>query len=329
MSLLDDDVDLESAGKSNFSKSPIMKLPKEGEVLVGKFLVLPDGSKRPYLPAPYYNFLVGDDPTKDSREHFSLKMIQDYCPKNDCFWENMKLRKKLKEEGKEGTPAYKKADATIAAMRPKTGGLLLFIEKGSKTIRPLFLKETMLEALFGCKDDAFRNKKARPGLVANMRSEGQSPYNLKNPTGWVKLYKVGSGRDTQFFAEVDEEIQESVINGKTRKVKVFTEMDVSQEVIDNILAGKIPDLLAIASNEMEMWTEAECLQYTKDFSVPERFKRKVKGSASSKSVSVAEEVDLLGGDFADEAEEVSSSVKNTAGKPVKAPEATDNFDDLF
>lgn len=329
MNLLDDDVDLEAAGKSNFSRSAISKLPKEGEFLVGKFLVLPDGSKRPYLPAPYFGFLVGDDPSKDSREHYSLKMIQDSCPKTELFWEQMKLRKKLKDEGKEGTPAYKKAEATINANRPKTGGLLLFIEKGSKTIKPLFLKETMLEALFGCKEDTFRQKKARPGLVSNMRSEGQSPYNLKNNTGWVKLYKIGTGRDTQFFAEVDEEVQESVINGKTRKVKVPTELEVAPEVIENILAGKIPDLLALASNEMEMWTEEECLQYTKDFSVPERFKRKAKGSASSRSVSVAEEVDLLGGDFDVGADDVTESVKTTPSKSVKAAETTSDFDDLF
>jgi hypothetical protein len=327
LDLLNGEVDYDKAGQSDTGfRSPITRLPKAGEVLVGKFIVIPDGSRRPYLPAPYF-----DDPTKDGRMHFSLKMIQADCPKNNIYWDNMKLRKKLKAEGKTETREYKRVEALIAANRPKTGALFLFIEKGQKTVRPLFLKETMIEELFGVK--GHWQKPDAPGLLKNLKAEGRNPYDVLSNEGWIRLWKTGTGKDTKFHVELDQEVSEVVMNGRTVKAKVPTECPVDPAVIDMIKGGKLPDLLALASDPKEMWSNDECEEYAKNLTIPERFqKRAARAVAAVRSTPVAEESSLLSGDYEDEADDLTSSLVTAPKSKAKATQtvsASDDFDDLF
>jgi hypothetical protein len=330
LDLIDGDVDYDRAGQSAGSfRSAILRLPKAGEVLIGKFVVIPDGSRRPYLPAPYYDFMVGDDPTKDGRSHFSLKMVQADCPKDAVYWAQMKARKKLKEEGKQDTREYKRAEALIAANRPKTGALLLFVEKGQKTVKPLFIKEQMIQELFGVKDHW--QKPDSPGLFRKLKEEGHSPYDMRSSTGWIKLYKSGSGKDTKFNAELDQHSTEAVINGKTVKVRAPTEHEVDPAIIEMIKGGKLPDLITLASDPKEMWTNDECEDYAKNLTIPDRFKKNSKAAAVVRSSPVAEENDLLSGDYADAADEVTQAVVAPKAKaaPVQKVSSSDDFDDLF
>ena len=323
----DGEVDLDKAGDTYTGyKIPYLRLPKSGEALYGKFLIIPDGTKRPFIPAPYHEFMIGNDPQKDVRSHFCRKMLGEECPQDEEFWKQMKIRKALKDQGKEGSAEYKKADAIIKANKIGTGGLLLFVEKGSPTVKILFLKEKMLGVLFGVKEDTYRKKPAVEGLLQRMKAEGMNPYNLKDPKGWLKIWKTGTGLDTQFYAEVESETVEAEINGKIRKVKQEVERPVSEALIANLKAGKFPNIIEVISDEHEMWTNEECAQYVQDMTVPTRFKRKARTEAASKSTPVKEELDLEGDFDNDIAKDIAEPAKPKAKKQSAGEEV---FDDLF
>jgi hypothetical protein len=323
--------DLENAGKASFGyRSPYIKLPKSGEVLYGKFLLINDGTRRPYIPAPYHEFMVGDDPAKDTRMHFCLKMKDGSdCPRCEEFWSKMKSRKALRDAGKEGSPEYKKDDTLVKANKVGKGGLFLFVEKGSNNVKILFVKESMLNVLFGTKEDKYRNQVATEGILQKMKAEGLNPYNIIDPKGWLKLYKTGSGLGTQFFAEVEQETVEAEINGKVRKVKQEVERKVPDSLIENIKKGNIPNILEVVSGEHEMWTIEECKDFVRDMTVPSRFMKKQRANVSSKSKPVDEEDGLTGDvDFSSELTSSMVSNKKESKKAVVSGD-TDEFDDLF
>lgn len=283
----DEDFDIEaSKNVSSFVKTYI-ELPKEGTSLYGKFIALCDGTRRPYLPAPFHEYMAGDDPKTDSRRHFCIKGANPAakCPECEAFWAAVKKRKELKDNGDTSSSEYKRAEMEAKMYRQKTGGLLLFVPKGGKKITPLFVKETFLDKAFGRKPIPALNKGAIVGFVNELKAEGVNPFSVKDAGGWLRLWKTGTGLETEFNISLDTESVKALIDGRQETVtkKVYLEME--PEIIDILRAGKTPDLVAVLSaNDREWWTYEESEDYVNNGVIPERCRKRVKSVTASASV---------------------------------------------
>lgn len=270
---LDGSVDLESNGRT--SNSYLFKMmPKSGESITGRFITIPDGSKRPYVAAPYHEYLVGPDPIKHRRFHFTRQAIGDGCPITDRFWELMKERKVLKDRAERETPAYKRIESEIARLRVKNGGLFLFLEKGTKNVVPLFLKENVIRILLGGK--GYGDQVPTEGLVKELKKQGIHAFNLTSPVGWITLSKRGQGKDTQFFASLAETTTQVEAGGRMISAKIPVELAVPNEVLDMDI-DDLPKLEDVLNNERMMWSKEECEAFISNNVVPDRL---LKGGAS-------------------------------------------------
>lgn len=276
---LDNSVDLESNGKT--SNSYLFKMmPKSGDRLIGRFITIPDGSKRPYIAAPYHEYLIGPDPIKHKRFHFSRQAVGDQCPIADKFWDLMKARKRLKDREERDTPEYKRIESEISRLRIKNGGLFLFLEHGTTKVTPLFLKESVIRLLLGGK--GWGDQAPTEGLVKEAKKDGIHIFNLTSPTGWVELTKKGQGKDTQFFVTLAETSTTfEGPNGKPMKAKIPIETKVPDAVLD-MEVEDLPNLLDVLNNERMMWSNEECVAFVEDNVVPERCLKGPAGSGESK-----------------------------------------------
>ena len=206
-------------GGEIFSRlNDIIYLPKSGDpALIGKILSdFRSPEKRGNFPIEYHDFSIGAAIT-DRRFFFSPRCFNETDSLTDLFWKGLQERKKANAnpESKE----YRYWDQIVKTARPKKGCLLYWVGKGESRIQVLFLKEPAMDVLFGSGAKKAPNGQEVPpipGLIKEMRELGESPFNLKSSTGWVKLYKTGTGSSTQFHAELDQIRTEETVKGKRR-----------------------------------------------------------------------------------------------------------------
>ena len=179
--IYEEDIDIDASKRSGSFAKAYIELPKASEFLYGKFLTMMDGTRRPYMQAPYHEHTIGDDPKKDTRKHFCPKAVDPSakCPECDAYWEAMKARKKLKEQGDSSSSEFKKLERTIKMYKQKTGGFLLFVAKGGKKIQPLFVKETFLAKAFGRAAIPALDKKEIVGYINELKADGINPFSIK------------------------------------------------------------------------------------------------------------------------------------------------------
>jgi hypothetical protein len=274
------------AGAGN-AYTKVLYVPKSGVMtMVGKILSDFRDNNRANYPIEYHEFSVGST-AQDSRFFFSPRCFGEPDPLTALFWDAVKERKKVADVliAKYGSRENAKAamlqdknychwDFVAKMCRPKRGVLLYWVGKGASKVEPLMLKEQMADNLFGSpakKDAAGKEVPPVQGLVKAMREMNLSPFNLKDPCGWVKLYKTGTGPTTQFHAELEEvKRSETDARGRARYFSEATEASVDAAIL-NVDANTIPKFPDICK-ELS-WSPEEMNEYIQsDFTkVPQRY----------------------------------------------------------
>lgn len=272
------------------SYTKVLYVPKSGvKTMVGK--ILPDfrANNRAFFPVEFHEFSVGST-MQDTRFFFSPRCFGQPDVMTDLFWKAIKERKKVsdaliathgsKEAAKTASASDKEFlhwDFVVKMCRPKKAVLLYWVGKGASRVETLMLKEPMADNLFGApakRDAAGRDVPPVEGLVKEMRGMKLSPFDLKDPCGWVLLYKTGTGPSTQFHAEVDEvKRSETLTNGRCRYFSEAAEAAVDPAIL-TVDANTIPKFTDTCK-ELS-WSEEEINTYIEsDFTkVPERYFKK-------------------------------------------------------
>ena len=270
-SLFNDDVNCDvkmNANESNFI--PIAFIPPSGkEPTVGKIVRDPrlrNGNKgNPYFPVHYHEYRIGPA-NEDIRFFFSPSAIGLPDRLSEMFWVHVKERALIKD--KEGQQ-YKYLSSCVQATRPKNGALLYWLEKGKNKVQVMFIKEPMKDAIFGC--EAGYNKPPMDGVIKKLREMHLNVFDLKDPAGWIKLYKQGMSKSTTFHAEIVMMLKEEVLpNGRRKTSQEALEFTVDPNFFATLSLETLPDFAEVI--KQRTWSVEEIDAYIEsDYSkIPER-----------------------------------------------------------
>jgi hypothetical protein len=150
---------------------------------------------------------------------------------------------------------FAQLEKILKLLKPVTRAVILVVQPGGNQIVPLEIPVTVADDLFG--KTAYGNKPAKAGLIAEMRTNGRNPYDIKSPTGWIEISKTGTNQyDTEYTVREAMESKQVVMNGTT----IMANVPLSANVSDALFSVKeVPDVIKIANQNP--WTAEEVTDF--------------------------------------------------------------------
>jgi len=255
----------------------IVKVQGADKPLIFKILPQkrPSGVVESYMKMTHHQHLVGDmdiDNFKSQRRHVCQKILgKKECKECDKYWETSSQYWDLENEAKKNpgvkaTKAYKLANIQTSLLKPKNGGWLHVVLPNNPQVKALQIGTDVVNKLFGKEKTKYRP--AVESLTKKMVAAGDNPYNLKVKSGWIKIWKTGEKRSTEYTVQMAmNTVMVKLADGRERPSDVPAEFDVHP----NIFATKrseLPDLMSFENRNV--WTVAESTAFAETLATPER-----------------------------------------------------------
>lgn len=258
--------------KAPVRESGNVKIGPENAPLICKLVVDPRRPNEAYRKVLYHRYMVGPNPKMDGRFMLSPKVLQGKDPIADAYWLAANKAKELKLAGKEDTPEYRRLDQQKKVFGNHERYHLLVIPLNETLPKVLTTVGMVVDGLFG--KEAWGDKPATKGLVNKMKDLKRNPFNLRNKTGWLKIWKTGEGIETRYH--VEEYVVETTMKDQETGEDVAVKRPFAAEVSPNIFdleVEQVPDLSKQdLDNTKMLWTFDECQAYVDSYgsTIPER-----------------------------------------------------------
>ena len=268
----------EAPGSGGRNPNIILQWPSKENAIVAKFVCDPlyDNGKKMYRPVQYFPHPTGTKDSDRSRHVCQTFLGSKDSPENDFFWEKVKELSALKKANRGDSDEARFLKELIRSFKPSKKGWFLIVRPDSKVIQAIRVPESGIDILMGKKADAY-NKEEIPSLLNKMQAEGNSPFDLTNTKGWVKLYKTGDKLTTKYFieeAQIDATAETK--DGKKITYQTSLEANVDQHLLsDDVDSGEIPNVVEF--EKKYAFSYEESVNYVKSMGtlagVPKRFLR--------------------------------------------------------
>lgn len=250
----------------------LFKTPGPEKPLVMKLIpdVRSGNNTNGYWPVTMFGHMVGPDPRKDTRSHPCQKSLgQKASPEADRYYAAYKRLDELKKSGQGNSDEAKVVEATIKKFKPSSRGWLTFVRPDSTVVEAIRVPKQVLNYLFGAKENSFQP--AVPSLVKELGSKGMSPYDLRNPLGWIELYKTGEGLATKYTVKLHQVEVDVQHEGMTIKGSKPVGAKVHEKILGETTLDDIPDFREFEKKYAFTMEESIKFVESEGTSVPERF----------------------------------------------------------
>lgn len=185
------------------------------------------------------------------------------CPECDRYWHEKERLKLAGEHSAEG----KAIKAVVDLLAPRRKVWVYFVTPESDQVKAVKMSKDLMNQLWGAPANKYKGEIA--SLIAGMKTKGMSPYDLKNPIGWMKIYKTGEGLGTRYFAEVAKKEEVIMENGRPAgTVNRFVSSPVSEYLMTSFDVKSLVDFRKIESERA--FTPDESADFAKTLITPQR-----------------------------------------------------------
>ena len=272
------DLDLnEPSGKQNLV---LFKFPTEESPIICK--LIPDimgpktgGKMMSYWHVTEHTHVVGinkrtQEPLKHT--HPCQKTLgKKFCPECNAYYE---LSKELDRIGKE-SPDGKKLKFIVDLLKPVQKGWVYFVTPDANVVKAMKMPKAIINQLWGKAKTKWTSEV--PSLIEEMRKSGLSPFDLKSPIGWLKMYKTGEGPfGTKYIVEEAKTEEIVMKNGRpVGKTSIYIENQVSDYVVKSYPLDQLPNFRDLEFTNEFTYEESEAFAENPRVT-PERILEKVK-----------------------------------------------------
>jgi hypothetical protein len=246
----------------------LTEIPVEENQLVMKFV--PDlsrgkinGRYDEYWEIKEHGHISGID-TKTNKPIISLHPCQrtlgaKSCPECDRYFE---LLKQVKEAGGKETEKGKSYQRAIEILKPRKKGWILYVTQDSDVIKAYKAPESVINMLWGKAKSAYYPE--IPSLIADMRSQSMSPFDLRNNTmGWISIHKTGEGLGTRYFVQIASKTVPKIVNGRpVGTSSEYISATVSDYILNSYDLSNLPDVRKFESTYA--FTMEESIEFAKN-----------------------------------------------------------------
>lgn len=181
---------------------------------------------------------------------------------------------------------------TIEKFKAENGYLMFIALPQDPQLYAIRLKSTALYAIFG------NPKKQTAGIIMQFNRDYEVKWNdPRLPTGWIKVWKTGMGRDTTYQAELDV----AKIKDKTGKgfTTVITEEGIDASLLDIVLHPVDRNMPRLTEHLKPTWTVEEMEHFVRYDEIPnEEFSTKgEKAEKEAQAYDAFSEIDNMGAPY--------------------------------
>jgi len=196
------------------------------------------------------------------------------CPECDRYWKEKERLKLAGETSAEGREIKKVTDL----LNPKVKAWVNFVTPDSDTVKAVKLPKDLINKLWGKAQTSYTD--AVPSLIADMKSKGMSPYDIKNPTGWLQISKTGEGFGTKYHISVAKKEQPVIENGAVvGMMNKFVSANVSEFLLNTFDINTLVDFRKLEAQRAFTMEESEAFAKN-PFVTPQRIIDMFKKDAS-------------------------------------------------
>lgn len=242
----------------------------------------PSGVVESYWKTVHHKHLIGDmdiENFKSNRRHLCQKTLgRKECKECDRFWATKTEFYDLEAESKKnpaikGTKEYKLADIRQKLLNPGQGGWAHVVLPNNPQVKALQLGKDLVNKLFGKEKTKYRP--AVESLVKKMRAAGDDPYNLRMKSGWIKIWKSGEGRNTEYtVVQATQTVLTKMPNGREVQVEAPAEYDVHPNIFLT-KRDELPDFMKLEARNV--WSQEESNLFAENLQTPERILKEDQG----------------------------------------------------
>lgn len=332
-------------GEENYNpdgvKAPVKdsdqaKIGEENAPLICKLVVDPRRPNEAYRKVLYHRYMVGPNPQKDGRFMLSPKVLQAKDPIADAYWDAHGKAKALKLANKEDSAEYRRLEQQKKVFGNHERYHLLVIPLNSTLPKVLTTVGMVVDGLFG--REAWGDKAATKGLVSKMKDLKRNPFNLRNKTGWLKIWKTGQGIETRYH--VEEYTVETTMKDQETGDDVAVKRPFAAEVSPNIFDLEIEQVPDLSKQDMDksqmLWSFDECQAYVDSYgsTIPDRCKKQDRQQRAERDDEGGPTTKTTAGFLDEEPEEEVEQAPAPRAKPAaKASKpvvtSTDELDEVF